>query len=226
MKSIIELKDVKKTYKMGLTEVNALRGVTMHVREGEFLAITGPSGSGKSTLMHMVGCLDIPTSGTILLDGQDISKLHESDLAQIRGKKIGFVFQSFNLITSLTASENVELPLMFQGVSENERHKRSKAILEKVGLTERASHRPMQLSGGEQQRVAIARALVGEPNVLLADEPTGNLDSKRGAEILDMMNALNKDEGVTVVMVTHDPVLAKKAKRIVRIKDGMVEKEE
>ena len=225
MKPIIELKYVKKTYQMGLTEVHALRGVTMHVRQGEFLAITGPSGSGKSTLMHMVGCLDIPTSGSIMLDGQDISKLHESDLAQIRGRKIGFVFQTFNLINSLTAEENVELPLLFQGVSESERRKRSKAILEKVGLAERAGHRPMQLSGGEQQRVAIARALSGEPDVLLADEPTGNLDSKKGAEILDIMNALNK-EGVTVVMVTHDPVLAKKAKRIVRIKDGMVEKEE
>ena len=225
MKPIIELRDVKKTYKMGLTDVHALRGVTMHVRQGEFLAITGPSGSGKSTLMHMVGCLDIPTSGTILLDGQDISKLHESDLAQIRGRKIGFVFQTFNLINSLTAEENVELPLLFQGVSESERRKRSKAILEKVGLAERAGHRPMQLSGGEQQRVAIARALSGEPDMLLADEPTGNLDSKKGAEIMDMMNALNK-EGVTVVMVTHDPILAKKAKRIVRIKDGIVEKEE
>ncbi|PIO05758.1 macrolide ABC transporter ATP-binding protein [Candidatus Micrarchaeota archaeon CG08_land_8_20_14_0_20_59_11] len=225
MKSIIELKDVKKTYQMGLTEVHALRGVTMHVREGEFLAITGPSGSGKSTLMHMVGCLDIPTSGSVVLDGQDISKLHESDLAQIRGRKIGFVFQTFNLINSLTAAENVELPLLFQGVPESERRKRSNAILEKVGLADRAGHRPMQLSGGEQQRVAIARALSGEPDVLLADEPTGNLDSKKGAEILDIMNALNK-EGVTVVMVTHDPVLAKKAKRIVRIKDGMVEKEE
>jgi len=225
LKSIIELKDVKKTYQMGLTEVHALRGVTMHVREGEFLAITGPSGSGKSTLMHMVGCLDIPTSGSVVLDGQDISKLHESDLAQIRGRKIGFVFQTFNLINSLTAAENVELPLLFQGVPESERRKRSNAILEKVGLADRAGHRPMQLSGGEQQRVAIARALSGEPDVLLADEPTGNLDSKKGAEILDIMNALNK-EGVTVVMVTHDPVLAKKAKRIVRIKDGMVEKEE
>jgi len=225
LKPIIELKDVKKTYQMGLTEVHALRGVTMHVRQGEFLAITGPSGSGKSTLMHMVGCLDIPTSGSIMLDGQDISKLHESDLAQIRGRKIGFVFQTFNLINSLTAEENVELPLLFQGVSESERRKRSKAILEKVGLAERAGHRPMQLSGGEQQRVAIARALSGEPDMLLADEPTGNLDSKKGAEIMDMMNALNK-EGVTVVMVTHDPILAKKAKRIVRIKDGIVEKEE
>ena len=225
MKPIIELKYVKKTYQMGLTEVHALRGVTMHVRQGEFLAITGPSGSGKSTLMHMVGCLDIPTSGSIMLDGQDISKLHESDLAQIRGRKIGFVFQTFNLINSLTAEENVELPLLFQGISESERRKRSKAILEKVGLAERAGHRPMQLSGGEQQRVAIARALSGEPDMLLADEPTGNLDSKKGAEIMDMMNALNK-EGVTVVMVTHDPILAKKAKRIVRIKDGIVEKEE
>lgn len=218
-KSIIELKDVWKIYKMDSVEVPALRGVDMDIKRGEFLAVLGPSGSGKSTLLNAIGCLDTPTRGTILLDGEDIAKLDESHLAQIRGKKIGFVFQTFNLIPSLTALENVALPMTFQRVPREERLKKSKELLEKVGLGHRINFKPSQLSGGERQRVAIARALVNDPEVILADEPTGNLDSKTGVEIMTIMEKLNK-EGKTIIMITHEAYLTKYARRICFLKDG------
>ncbi len=222
-KPIIELKRVWKTYKMGDTNVHALQGIDLAVYPGEFLAIQGPSGSGKSTAMNLVGCLDVPTKGSIFLDDQDISKLSESDLAQIRGRKIGFIFQKFNLIETLTALENVMLPLTFQGVPEHARLKRAKALLSQFGLSDRANHKPSQLSGGQQQRVAIARSLAVDPPVILADEPTGNLDSKTGKEVMHFLKELNK-QGKTIVLVTHDDILAKTAKRIEFLKDGVIVK--
>jgi putative ABC transport system ATP-binding protein len=221
-KSIIKLVNVWKTYKMGDVEVNALRGLNLDVKEGEFLAIQGPSGSGKSTAMNLIGCLDIPTKGIIYLDGHDISKLKESDLSQIRGKKIGFIFQQFNLINTLTAMENVMLPMMFQGYPEWRKRERAKELLIKVGLGERMDHKPKELSGGQQQRVAIARALAVDPDVILADEPTGNLDSKTGETVIDSLRELNVKEGKTIVMVTHDDELAKEAGRIEFLKDGLI----
>ncbi len=220
-KPIIELRRVWKTYKMGENLVHALRGIDLDVRQGEFLAIQGPSGSGKSTAMNLVGCLDIPTRGEIYLDGQNIGKLHESDLAQIRGRKIGFIFQKFNLIETLTAFENVMLPMTFQGIPENERRKRAVKLLTQFGLGERMHHKPNELSGGQQQRVAIARALAVDPEVILADEPTGNLDSKTGHEVIDFLKMINKKDGKTIVMVTHEDSLAKHADRIVYLKDGL-----
>jgi putative ABC transport system ATP-binding protein len=221
-KTIIKLTDVWKTYKMGDVEVNALRGLSLEVKEGEFLAIQGPSGSGKSTAMNLIGCLDIPSRGTIFLENHDISKLEESDLAQIRGKKIGFIFQQFNLINTLSAMENVMLPLIFQGTESREREKRAVELLTKVGLADRMDHKPKELSGGQQQRVAIARALAVNPEVILADEPTGNLDSKTGSTVLDFLRDLNEKEGKTIVMVTHDDNLAKQARRIEYLKDGQI----
>ena len=220
-KPIIELKDVKKIYRMGEIDVSALNGVSLEILRGEFITIMGPSGSGKSTLMNMVGCLDVPTYGNIYLDGADISKMSESGLAQIRGKKIGFVFQKFNLLQTLTALENVTIPMMFQNVPEDERRERALKLLDMVGLLDRANHKPSELSGGQQQRVAIARSLANDPDVILADEPTGNLDTKTGKDIMDMLKKLHK-EGKTIIMVTHDSNVAKQAKRIVLIKDGMV----
>ncbi len=222
VKSIIKLDNVWKTYKMGEVEVHALRGLNLEVREGEFLAIQGPSGSGKSTAMNLIGCLDIPSKGTIYLSGQDISKLRESDLAQIRGRKIGFIFQQFNLINTLSAMENVMLPMIFQGISESDRKKKAKELLTLVELGDRMDHRPKELSGGQQQRVAIARALAVNPEVILADEPTGNLDSKTGVTVMDFLKKLNKEEKKTIVMVTHDDELAKEAQRIEYLKDGQV----
>lgn len=221
--SIIELQNVTKIYSLGSVNVPALRGITLKIKHGEFVAITGPSGSGKTTLMNMVGSLDLPTSGKIYLDGNDITTMGESDLAQLRGRKIGFVFQQFNLIPSLTAQENVALPLVFQGVENEERNARAKVILDAVGLQDKLGSKPTQLSGGQQQRVAIARALVVEPEVVLADEPTGNLDSKTGMEILSMLKKLNA-QGKTVIIVTHDREVARQAHRIVKIKDGLLEK--
>jgi len=221
--SIIELDKVTKIYELGSVQVPALRGVSVKIKRGEFVAITGPSGSGKTTLMNMVGSLDLPTTGKIFLDGHDITRLGESSLAQLRGRKIGFVFQQFNLIPSLTALENVALPLVFQGEGAEERDGKAKKILEAVGLKNKFYSKPTQLSGGEQQRVAIARALVVEPEVILADEPTGNLDSKTGLEILSMLKKLNS-EGRTVIIVTHEKEIARQAHRIVRIKDGLIEK--
>ncbi len=220
-KPIIELKDVKKIYRMGDVDVPALNGVSLKVMRGEFITIMGPSGSGKSTLMNMVGCLDVPTYGTIMLDDKDISKMSESGLAQIRGKKIGFVFQKFNLLQTLSALENVTIPMMFQNVNESERNERALELLDMVGLRDRAYHKPSELSGGQQQRVAIARSLSNDPDVILADEPTGNLDTKTGNDIMGMLSKLHK-EGKTIIMVTHDSDVAKQAKRIVLIKDGMV----
>lgn len=222
-KPIIQLKNVWKVYHMGEYKINALQGISLEVFEGEFLAVQGPSGSGKSTAMNLIGCLDIPTKGDIFLDGKNISEMSESDLAQIRGRKIGFVFQRFNLLGNLTALENVMLPMIFQGVPFSERKKRAQLLLKKFGLGDRMAHKPSELSGGQQQRVAIARALAVDAPVVLADEPTGNLDSKTGKEVLNYLKQLNK-EGKTIVMVTHDDKLAKMARRIVHLKDGKIVK--
>lgn len=221
-KPIIQIKDLMKTYQLGGETVHALNKVSIEIEQGEFLAIVGPSGSGKSTLMNMLGCLDRPQSGTYLLDGKDISKMNDNQLATIRNKKIGFIFQNFNLLTKLTALENVELPLLYSGVPTKERRERALESLEKVGLKERAGHLPTQLSGGQQQRVAIARALVGNPSILLADEPTGALDSKTSKEILLIMQELN-ELGHTIILITHDLVIAKQAKRMVSIQDGQLQ---
>ncbi len=223
-KPIIRLTDVWKTFKMGEMEVHALRGLNLEVKKGEFLAIQGPSGSGKSTAMNLIGCLDIPSKGRIYLESQDISKLSESDLAQIRGKKIGFIFQQFNLINTLSALENVMLPMIFQGIDADERKKRATELLTKVGLGDRVHHKPSELSGGQQQRVAIARSLAVDPEVILADEPTGNLDSKTGINVMQFLKKLHKEEGKTIVLVTHDNHLAKQAQRIESLKDGIIVK--
>jgi putative ABC transport system ATP-binding protein len=221
--SVITLKDVWKIYKMGDVEVPALRGLNLDVSKGEFVSIMGPSGSGKSTAMNMIGCLDVPTKGTIFLDGKDISKMTESNLAQIRGKKIGFIFQQFNLLSTLTALENVMLPMTFQGKPEGERRARANELLKLVDLGERVNHRPTEMSGGQQQRVAIARSLANDPEVILADEPTGNLDSSTGLSVMGFLKKLNKNENKTIVMVTHDPELAKHAQRSVVLRDGKLE---
>ncbi len=222
-KTQLELKDVHKTYEMGEEIVRAVSGVDLKINQGDFIAIVGPSGSGKSTMMNLVGALDLASTGNIYLDNLDIEHLEESELAQIRGRKIGFIFQTFNLIPTLTAVDNVALPMMFQGIDKEERTERAEELLIKVGLGHRLAHYPNELSGGERQRVAIARALSNDPEIILADEPTGNLDSKTGQEILEMFISLNK-EGKTIIMVTHDQNLAKKANKIVRIRDGRIEK--
>ncbi|MBD3310608.1 ATP-binding cassette domain-containing protein [Candidatus Woesearchaeota archaeon] len=219
-KAVITLEEVWKTYTMGEVQVHALRGLSMEVYDKEFVAIMGPSGSGKSTCVNMVGVLDIPTKGRILLDGKDIASYEESDLAQIRGRKIGFVFQQFNLINTLTAKENVTLPMIFQNTSRKDRIERAEKILTKVGLGERMDHKPTEMSGGQQQRVAIARALANDPEIILADEPTGNLDSKTGKMVMDFLRSLNDDEKKTIIMVTHDQKLARYADRIICLKDG------
>lgn len=221
---IIKLDGVWKIYKMGEIEVPALRGINMAVKRGEFVSIMGPSGSGKSTAMNMVGCLDVPTRGKIFLEGQDISKLSESDLAQIRGKKIGFIFQTFNLIPTLSALENVALPMIFQNMPKEERVERATKLLEMVDLGERIRHKPNELSGGQQQRVAIARSLVNDPEVILADEPTGNLDSVSGRNVIDFLKDLHKKEKKTIVMVTHDEGVAKQAQRTEYLHDGQIVK--
>jgi putative ABC transport system ATP-binding protein len=221
-RAIIKLVNVWKTYTMGDAEIHALRDVSLTINKGEFVAIMGPSGSGKSTLMNQVGCLDIPTKGAVYLDGQDIAHLPESDLAQIRGQKIGFIFQKFNLISTLSAKENVSLPMIFQNVNQGKRDEKSKALLTLVNLNDRMDHRPGELSGGQQQRVAIARALANEPEVILADEPTGNLDSKTGATVMDFLRDLHEKKGTTIIMVTHDEHVAKNADRIEYLKDGQI----
>jgi len=220
---IIQLDNVWKTYEMGNVKVNALRGLSLEIKKGEFVAIMGPSGSGKSTAVNMIGCMDMPTKGRIYLDGHDISNLSESDLAQIRGKKIGFIFQQFNLLGTLTALENVALPMMFQGKERKERLDYAKNLLEMVELGDRMSHKPAELSGGQQQRVAIARSLANDPEVVLADEPTGNLDSKTGEVVIRFLEKLNKG-GKTIIMVSHDANVAKHAQRIERLKDGKIVK--
>ena len=222
-KPVIELKDVWKIYQMGDVKVEALRNLNIKVFKGEFVAIQGPSGSGKSTAMNMVGCLDVPSKGHIYLDGHDISKLEESQLAQIRGKKIGFIFQKFNLINTLSALENVMLPLTFLDVPEKQRREIGERLLKTVDLADRQDHKPNELSGGQQQRVAIARALAVNPDIILADEPTGNLDSKSGSSVMSFLQDLHK-QGKTIVMVTHDDKLAQYAERIEVLKDGEVVK--
>jgi putative ABC transport system ATP-binding protein len=221
MDIIIQAKDLVKHYKMGDQLVEALRGVSLDVRQGEFLVIMGASGSGKSTLMHIMGCLDHPTSGTLLVGDEDISQVTASRLAELRNNRIGFVFQQFNLLARTTAVNNVELPLLYAGVSSSERRNRAEAALEKVGLGHRLGHYPNQLSGGEQQRVAIARALINDPPIIMADEPTGNLDTRSGIEILEILQDLN-DNGITLVMVTHEREVADHGDRIIHIRDGHI----
>ena len=222
---MIRLTDVSKIYTIGGEEVRALDHATMHVEKGEFVSIIGPSGSGKSTLMNIIGCLDVADSGEYLLDGLEIEKYKEKELTAIRNKKIGFIFQNFNLIGKLTAEENVELPLIYQGVNREERQERVREALEKVGLWHRAKHRPVQLSGGQQQRVAIARALVTRPSLFLADEPTGNLDSHTGEDIMRIFRELHS-QGNTIVLITHDNDVAAQASRRIRIRDGRVKEVE
>jgi len=221
-KAIISLENVWKIYQMGKVEVSALRGLNLQINEGEFLAIQGPSGSGKSTCMNLIGCLDLPSKGNIFLDGHNISHLSENELANIRGRKIGFVFQQFNLIRTLSAMENVMLPMVFQGIEKASRKRRASELLNLMGLEKRTGHLPAELSGGEQQRVAIARALANNPEVILADEPTGNLDSKTGEHIMNLLKQLHEKEGKTVVIITHDEHLAKMARRTEYIKDGQI----
>ena len=220
---LLKLSRVSKTYRPDSVRVKALIEATIEIKQGEFVAIMGPSGSGKSTLMHLAGCLDTPSTGKVILEGRDISQLSEGDLAKVRNKKIGFVFQSFNLIPRTTAQDNVGLPLLYSGVSHIDRQKKALQALEKVDLADRASHFPNQLSGGEQQRVAIARALVTSPSVIFADEPTGNLDTKTGNEIMKLFQKLNQ-EGKTIVFVTHENHIAKFAQRVIKIVDGQVTK--
>ena len=216
----IELQDITKTYQTGMTELQVLKGVTFTIDDGEICAIMGPSGSGKSTLMNVIGCLDTPTDGQYLLDGQDVSTLDEAALATVRNRKIGFVFQSYNLVKRTTALDNVQLPMLYAGVPAEERRRRAIDALESVGLGDRLDHKPNELSGGQQQRVSIARALVMRPSLILADEPTGALDSRSSVEVMDIFQRLNQDLGITVVFVTHEPEIAEYTERIIRIRDG------
>ena len=220
----ISVKNLVKTYVVGEVEVRALRGVSLDVGRGEFVAVTGPSGSGKSTLMHILGCLDRPTSGQYILDGQDVSKMSKDQLAEVRNKKIGFVFQGFNLLSRTTALDNVELPLLYSGGrrKSSERRKLAQEALKSVGLLDRADHHPNQLSGGQQQRVAIARALIGSPSILLADEPTGNLDTRTSVEVMSIFQRLNHERGITVLLITHERDIAEYASRIIMCRDGLV----
>ncbi len=223
-KVLIELKNVWKTYQMGDNVVHALRGVSFKIHQGEFVAVVGPSGSGKSTMMNIIGCLDIPTKGAVFLHDHNIAHLSESRLAAIRGRTIGFIFQQFNLIPTLTALENVALPMLFQGKDITTRSARARLLLTKFGLGDRTHHKPNELSGGQSQRVAISRALSNDPDVILADEPTGNLDSKTGLEVMKTLEEIHKKQGKTIVLVTHDLDLVHHAERVIHLKDGMVEK--
>src|ERR1041384_2992319 len=219
---VIELENIHKTYTMGDVQVHALRGASLRIREGEFVAIMGASGSGKSTTMNIIGCLDGPTKGTYILDGQDVSQMSKDERADIRSRKIGFVFQGFNLLSRTSALENVELPMLYLGLKSNERMERAKEALEIVGLGERINNMPNQLSGGQQQRVAIARSLVNHPSIILADEPTGNLDSRTSVEVMDVFQQLNKERGIIIALVTHEPDIAQYARRIIVFKDGRI----
>ena len=221
---LIDIKDLVKVYQMGDTEVRALAGVSVSVEKGEFIAVMGPSGSGKSTLMNLIGCLDTPTAGSYWLNGQEVSRLDDDQLAHIRNREIGFVFQTFNLLARTTALENVEVPLVYAGVPRAERHQRAKEVLEMVGLGDRMDHQPNELSGGQRQRVAVARALVNRPSLLLADEPTGNLDSHTGEEIMQLFDDLNR-AGNTIVLVTHEEDIAAHAHRTIRLRDGRIVEE-
>ena len=224
MSALVEIQDISKIYNPGENEVRALDHISLTIQKGEFVAIIGQSGSGKSTLMNMIGCLDVPTEGTYILNGQNVSKLSDNELSDIRNQEIGFIFQGFNLIANLTAQENVELPLIYRGVPKKERHELSVAALKKVGLAHRMDHRPSEMSGGQQQRVAISSAIAQAPPVILADEPTGNLDSASSMEILDILKQLHA-ENRTVILITHDNDIAKQAKRVIRIKDGKIERD-
>ena len=223
--AVIELDAVRKVYSTGAMEVEALRGVSLSIEQGEYVALMGPSGSGKSTLMHILGCLDVPTSGEYRLAGEDVGAMDEIDLAEVRNRRIGFVFQQFNLLPSLTAQRNVELPLSYAGVSRERRRRRAREALERVGLGDRVEHRPGELSGGQQQRVAVARALVCDPALLLADEPTGNLDSTASEDVLRLFDELHQ-QGRTVVLITHEAEIAEHAARVIRIRDGAIASDE
>jgi putative ABC transport system ATP-binding protein len=222
MDFVIKASDLKKIYKMGEVEVEALGGVSFTIERGEVVAIMGPSGSGKSTLMNTLGCLDRPSSGEYILDGESVASLNDDQLASIRNRKVGFIFQSFNLLSRLTAIGNVELPLRYAGMLEG-RRERAKSALEAVSLADRMTHRPYELSGGQQQRVAIARALVNDPAIIMADEPTGNLDSKVGKEIMNLLLNLNRERGTTLLIVTHDPMIAEQTQRVIRLRDGLLD---
>jgi putative ABC transport system ATP-binding protein len=221
-RAVLQLRDVFKTYVLGTEKINALNGVSLDIHENEYVAVMGPSGSGKSTLMNIVGCLDVPTSGTYELDGEMVAKKSEAQLADIRNRMIGFVFQTFNLIPRANILHNVELPLIYGGMGKAERHERAVAALQQVGLEDRMTHRPNELSGGQRQRVAIARALVFNPSIILADEPTGNLDSRTGAEIMEILDSMH-DNGQTIVLVTHEDNIAAHAHRTIRLRDGRIE---
>src|SRR4051812_29777256 len=227
--SVISIRNLVKTYVVGEVEVRALRGVSIDIRHGEFVAVTGPSGSGKSTLMHILGCLDRPTSGQYILDGKDVSRMSKDELAMVRNLKIGFVFQGFNLLSRTTALDNVELPLLYNGVAKislAERHKRAMAALSAVGLGQRYHHYPNQLSGGQQQRVAIARSLINEPSIILADEPTGNLDTRTSIEVMGIFQRLNIERGITIILITHEMDIAEYGTRLVRFRDGKIQLDE
>jgi putative ABC transport system ATP-binding protein len=222
MDNVIEAHDIRKVYKMGEVEVQALGGVSFTIQRGEVLSIMGPSGSGKSTLMNTLGCLDRPTSGEYILDGEPVASLNDDQLASVRNRKVGFVFQSFNLLSRQTAITNVELPLRYSGTNDGRRDRAMNA-LRAVGLEDRMTHRPYELSGGQQQRVAIARAIVNNPAIIMADEPTGNLDSKVGREIMNLLLNLNRESGTTLIIVTHDPMIAEQTQRVIRLRDGLLD---
>jgi putative ABC transport system ATP-binding protein len=223
--AVIKVEDLSKVYLMGTTKVHALRTISLEVTRNDYVALMGPSGSGKSTLMNLLGCLDTPTSGNYLLDGVNVSLMEDGDLAEIRNRRIGFVFQTFNLLPRMSALENVALPLVYGGMRKTQRMERAAEVLDSVGLGDRITHRPNELSGGQRQRVAIARALVNRPSIILADEPTGNLDSKTSSEIMELLEKIH-DEGNTIIVVTHEPEISEHARRIIRLKDGLIESDE